>query len=575
VECKLRSRTWLSGWRPLLLVGIFYLALSVLWTLPVWISSHRIIGVKGDPVQFVWYIAWVPFALLHRINPLYSQYMGAPRGIAAMWPLPPIVYNLLVAPLTELINPMVGYNAAMVLALVSTGVASFALFRRACNRLWLVLSTSAIFTFGPYMTSEVLAGHTYSTAVAGILILALLLHELFVVQGWPARRTGILIGLVLLVQMVTDEELLVTSLMVFIFGVLIALWVFNGANGRSAHYVATALRWAALALPLILTYFAYQWFGPGAIHGQNAPPIDYEAPLLTFIIPGAAQLLSAPPTSHFVQSLWADNSELSAYIGLPLIVFVFWFARHRLTRFTKWLLLMTLLIAVLMLGPAGMRGGITIPSPEAFLSYLPLVGDLLPIRLGIYLDLFLMLFLLVALDRLNWQSIQRIVVLGIIALTWLPLLPVSFKTVSTPSFFTNARLFAKTIPGSPTVLVLPYTINSSPDIAMLWQAESDFGFSMPEGYWLRLSVGEPGNRYGPAVNWFNLSLYDANLTGRTPIVTTARRESAGSYLRSHHVQYVVLGPAAHEGSLRHYMEDVLRSKPIAIGGVLVWKLLTS
>lgn len=562
-----------SPWRLFVLAGTAYLILAVLWTLPVWLSSDRLIGLPGDPVSYAWGAAWVPYALTHGLNPYFTHYLNAPAGANYMWPAPVLIYDLVAWPLTVLISPTFGYNVIIVLALVTTGLATLTLFLRLSDRLWLVLLASAMFTFGPYMASETIAGHPDLMAIAGVPLLALCLHELLIRQQWPARRLGLTVGMLEVGQMVTSEEVLATSILIFGIGVGLYVVASHGVPGRSKGYMASALKWAALFAPILVAYAVYQWFEPGALHGLNALPSMYAAPPISFFVPGKLQLVSPGGATALINFVWNGGEELGSYIGIPLALLLFWVAGRRPSPRVKWLLSMTVVCAVLSLGPyLTLRGGLRLYGPEYLITLVPLLRDLLPIRLTVYLDLFLAALVLVVIGELEWSRLRRGLVLGVLVVAWLPAMPVPSLRVPVPRFFTAHLVDSIVTPGS-TVLLLPYVATGGTDAAMLWQAYSGFAFRMPEGYWVKLSIGQIGNHYGPSMGRFNASLYAVAQTGRIVTVTRGLEADALAYLRRHQVRAVILGPSRHERRLRDYVESLLSGRqPTAVGGVLVWKV---
>lgn len=562
-----------SAWHLYLVTGTAYLALAVLWTFPVWLSSDRLIGLPGDPVSYAWGAAWVPYALTHGLNPYFTHYLNAPAGINYMWPAPVLIYDLIAWPLTVLVSPTLGYNVIILLGLVTTGLATLTLFRRLSNRPWLVVLASAMFTFGPYMAAETIAGHPDLVAVAGIPLLALCLHELFVRQQWSVRRLGVMLGVVTVAQMVTSEEVLASSILVFSIGIGLHLWASHGLVGRSRKYVVSVLKWGALFTPILLGYAAYQWFEPGALHGLNASPAIYGAPPVSFFVPGNAQLLTTVASSELIRFVWRGGEELGSYVGVPLALLLLWVVRRKLSPKVKWLLGMTIACMILSLGPyLTLRGGTRLFTPEYLVTLVPVLRDLLPIRLSVYVDLFLAALVLVVVDGLEWSRLRRGLVLGILLLAWMPAVPVPSVSIPIPRFF-SAHLAGSIVRPNATVLVLPYVLDGATDEAMLWQAAGGLPFRMPEGYWVRLSVGQRGNRYGPPIDRFNASLYEVAQTGRPGRLTNGLEHDGLLYLRHHDVQAVILGPTQHELQLKRYVEALLSgSRPIAVGGVLVWKV---
>lgn len=546
----------------------------MLWTLPVWLAPNRLIGLPGDPVSNAWNAAWVPYALTHGLNPYQSAYLNAPFGINNMWPAPTMLYILIVWPLTMLVSPTLGYNAIMLLAMVGTGVAAFALMTRFTTRLWLAVWASCLFTFGPYEVSEATAGHVDLAAVGSLLLLVLLIDELVRVRTWQPRTLGLCIAATLIGQMLTSEELLGTAVLMASLGALLAAPFRFKLDRSSAQYMLRSLKWAAVATPCMLAFAAYQWLAPGALHGPNASPAVFSVPLITYFVPGPSQLLSVPWATGITQFVWGTKQELTSYVGLGVIVTLALGARRVNDTLLRWALAMLLVSALLAAGPAvPLRGGFILPAPEALLAMLPLVGDILPVRLGVYVDLFSALALVMVLDQVKCANWVRYSAAAVVALTWIPAVPAPAVKVATPTEFSRQpSLGSSSTRASDVVLVLPYVASGATDNAMLWQAAAHFTFRMPEGYWVRLTTSQAGNRYGPAVTRFTDSLLMIAASGHRPAMTASLRADAIAYLRRHDVRAVVLGPSPHESTLRGFIDWVLGASPSYTGGVAVWRV---
>jgi hypothetical protein len=148
----------------------------------------------------------------------------------------------------------------------------------------------------------------------------------------------------------------------------------------------------------------------------------------------------------------------------------------------RFFLVWTATIALLILGPtlrlvATPKGGL--PLPGAILQHIALLGDYLPVRLDLYLDLGVAILLTMLLDQLNRQRAGRnLRVLAILAVvSWLPSLLFPTEAVSTPAFFQHEQM-----PSKGSILVVPFARNVNSDPAMLWQVVDGFRFATPDGY---------------------------------------------------------------------------------------------
>ena len=59
------------------LVILTYVVLSLFAYLPAWPGDpHRLVGCAcGDPAEQAWYLGWVPWAIVHGHNPLFTSWM--------------------------------------------------------------------------------------------------------------------------------------------------------------------------------------------------------------------------------------------------------------------------------------------------------------------------------------------------------------------------------------------------------------------------------------------------------------------------------------------------------------------
>ncbi len=568
---RLQSLPQPTGWRLLGLVGMAYLILAFLWTLPAWIAPNHLIGNSGDAISYVWNTAWVPFALAHGLNPFYSHYLNAPHGMNNMWPAPTLLWILVVWPFTALVSPSFAYNLIMLIAIATTGTTAFVLFYRFCTRIWLAFIGGVMLAFGPYLSAETNAGHPDLAAVATVLLLLTCAHEALVSQRYAPARLGLAIGVLLVIQTVTSEELLCTTGLIILLSCLLTIAFFRNKLHVSWSYLLHTAIYSSPFLFIVAAYVGYQLTLPGAIRGNNANPYLSGVPLVGFFLPTNNQWLTLPAISAFSGSFWHNSSEMTAYLGIPIILFIFFALRTQIHKIHLILLVLVMVIAVLMLGPVIPIGNFNLPGPEKILLLTPFIGDLLPMRLGIFLDIFTILLFILLLPQLPIRKPHLTILVGIAILSWLPSLPVSTISTPIPPYFTH--LEQPTVTSSPpTVLVLPYAANEYTDIAMLWQAESRFAFKMPEGYWVRLASGVPGNRYGPPMSWFNYSLYSVWQYGTIPHLNRYRRHLAYAYLRHKNISSVVLGPARHETQLRQYLNAILQRPDQYRQGVWWWSV---
>src|SRR5436309_4074284 len=83
---RVPERTWLPTigprW-PGVARFAAYLVLAIALLGRTWFGSqlgHRLVGVAGDPWEFVWFLGWLPHAVGHGQWPLFTTALMAPQG---------------------------------------------------------------------------------------------------------------------------------------------------------------------------------------------------------------------------------------------------------------------------------------------------------------------------------------------------------------------------------------------------------------------------------------------------------------------------------------------------------------
>src|SRR4030095_16903880 len=68
---------------PRVLILLVFLALAVWMFAPAWSSptTTTLEGGDGDPAIFMWFLRWVPYALVHGHDPLYTLHLASPDAV--------------------------------------------------------------------------------------------------------------------------------------------------------------------------------------------------------------------------------------------------------------------------------------------------------------------------------------------------------------------------------------------------------------------------------------------------------------------------------------------------------------
>jgi hypothetical protein len=204
----------------------------------------------------------------------------------------------------------------------------------------------------------------------------------------------------------------------------------------------------------------------------------------------------------------------------------------------------------------------------AGLATVPLLHNVVPSRLMLYVFLFAGLLLSVLIDRWTFASPRWTVAAGAIAalavLTLLPRIPFATSATNVPTFFSGGSV--STIPIGSIALVVPYA-HQFESRAMLWQLSADLRFKMPEGY-----ANRPGPALDPAPTVLGSDLMAMQQGAPAPEVTAAYRAVALAELGRWQVQTVVLGPMPGEDRTLAFLTAIIGTPPTQDGGIYLWRL---
>ncbi|HVA20902.1 MAG TPA: hypothetical protein VNN74_02255 [Candidatus Micrarchaeia archaeon] len=560
-------------------VASLYLALAMLWTLPAWLTRGGAIPhvawsrFPSDAWTYIWFLGWVPYAIGHGLIPYYSHWLDFPGGANVAFPGPPLPWILLMWPVTAVAGVVNSYNALVVLAITSAALAAWCACRRWVSRPLAAVVGGLMFGFSPYLLGQALQGHANLMLVATIPLCAVVFDEAVVRQRWRHRRLGLIGGTLLAVQLLTSEEVAAIIVLTAMTAVVALALVHRREIAGRWRYVARVVGWGLLPLVPAAGLLAWaQLLLPGSVHGQVGLGAAYGSPdAFSLILPGFGELLTLPEFVRFQLTSSQLPTEALGYIGLPLLL-VLAVLRRQSDGVARWLVAIVALTAVLMLGSTLQIGGYLspVPLPFAALTHVPLVGNLLPARISAMLDWLLALSLAVFVDRLgplrrDWRRA------GLAALAvgcWLPSLGTPVTSARTPAYFAGTRIAVGSV-----LLVVPFAQLAPGAVSELWQAQSGMRFRMTGGYYLRVPLGMGGlTPFGPKLTPLTRAVL-LETVGGAPISPSAPlRAAARSYLRSHRVSAVVVGPGPHRGELVRLFQGLLGRAPRREAGVDVWSV---
>jgi hypothetical protein len=587
------ARRWRTAW-PVLLVLACYFGLAFFAYLHAWMASAPSVVEPGgqDSQMNIWFIAWVPYALLHGHNPFFTVYGNYPFGVNLLTGTGEVLLGLLATPITLIFGPLVSYNALLTTALASSAFSGYILARRFTTWRPAAFVAGLLYGFSPYMIGQ----GQYHLNLAFVPIpplIFLVLYELLVVQKHSAVKWGVLLSLLVCAQYFISTEVLADTALVAAMGVVLLTVMYRKSFSKQFPHAATGLGIAFALSALVLawpTFYALD--GPAHITGSINPiPSEWNrADLFGAIVPNQDQLIAPTRLAEIGNSFAFNPPENGSYLGLPLIVILM--SAVLLRRHLRVLLFSVAMLGacfVLSLGsPLAVSGspqwsysGILLP--QALLNDLPLLKDAEPARFALFVTLFASIALAVVLNEIRYgqhahptrrpdRKGVRIALAGLVAVAALVLLlpswPYPSGTVDIPSYFTSADV--QSIPTGSVALLYPYpAIGIDDDFPVLWQTAAGMRFKFPGGYFIVPQAGTNQASLGRAtlIAEALFALYEgSHLREIQPIKGELLKE-----LQSWHVRTVIAQPIGTNPALTiQYLTWLLGRKPTFVGGVDVW-----
>jgi hypothetical protein len=197
-----------------------FIAAGVLATIPLAANLAGRIPAARDPASYVWDFWWVAHQVTHLGNPWFTPLMAAPVGVQlgfhTMMPLPGVLFT----PVTLAFGPAFSYNLWTV---ILPGLLCYAMFRAA--RLWLRSATGAAGAAVAFGLSCMLTQQDwYHLNIAlGALFLPMALEASVRLRRRPGRRQAIILGLVMGIAVLSDQESAVLAAIVV--GLVLLPWL--------------------------------------------------------------------------------------------------------------------------------------------------------------------------------------------------------------------------------------------------------------------------------------------------------------------------------------------------------------
>ena len=499
-----------------------YLALSVLMWWRVWVTGHptsTITCLCGDPSVEVWWLEWLPWAILHGHNPFFTNALyagsGGVNGLAsptAMFPA------LIVSPVTLLFGPIAAFNVAATLAPVVSGWCMFLFARKFTRFVPAQVVAGLLWGFSPFVVDNLPYGHIHLALGYFPPLAGLVLYDLLVERKRRPWVDGLLLGALVIAEFFTAPEILVLMGLVapvgLAMGIILAprpVW-----DQRRALLVAggtsLAMAVALLAYPL--------WFavaGPRHVTGRAWPDSAFAIDPITAVVnPGAGI-----HRFSWLQVLAGYHGALGPYLGYlgwGVLAFIIVSTPVWWRRKLAWCALVAGTWAWALSRGSPQSGGWW---PWHLFDRIPSVSSAWPARFADLVALCAALLMAISMDGWwRWAKdktvaprsalsngcapgtkrapilLSTVVVVAAAAAALAPIvasytLPFSEQSKPIPAWFTHE---ARRLPERSRVLTIPYpTLESIGNNSMVYQAQDSMRFDLAGGYELIPGAGGTGS----------------------------------------------------------------------------------
>jgi hypothetical protein len=485
------------------IAGYLLCGICAYWpVLPV--ISHQLFSVDGDFTLTVWFLGWVPHAILHGYNPFFSNAIFVPTGVNLAQNTEGPFLGLLAAPITFLFGPLVSANLLMVVAMPVSATAAFGVLRS-----WRVVLPAAAFGgllygFSPYMIGQGV-GHPVALFMPLPPLIAWTVVRIVQRESTP-RRLGVQLGLLLVAQYLVSQEVFAT--VVIFVGIALGCVALRHPMEAREHLHSLVVP-GGIALATSSVFLAYPvWMllaGPQHATGTTLPAMDragIHTDLFSLAVPGPLQRLALGTGGLGAHLIVGSNStEAGGFVGLPLLLLAALLGwRSRRSPRMQLALVLAAIAVVLSFGPRLVVDGhrTALPLPFALLGHVPLLDNILAGRISYEVGAFLAAVVAFGLDDALGVVRHRhahakggkvaghgpAVLTGfaavLIVVSMLPVWPYARQTIRVLPDPVKAAVPA----GDPVSITYPYDTVFLTE-PMLWQADAGFSFRLLGGYALR------------------------------------------------------------------------------------------
>ncbi len=535
-----------------------YLLYNAIFLIPLHFDiTHRLIGATKDPLQWIWFFKWFPYALMHGLNPFISPVIWAPRGLNLTWTTCTPALAILCWPITALWGPFVSYNLVALIAPALGAWMAYLVCREITGRFFPSLLSGWLFGFSSYEIGQLASGHInlFVTWPAPLLLWLAVRWYKGKIKDWQFITAA---AAALLLLFGISVEVFTTTIFSAILVAVIAFGVLRAPSSRDKLLrLATLSAVATVAVAVIASpYLWLMLFGPDHPHGPIWPASKCSIDLANLLVPSRWTWLDGGALEILLGAFSRNIPQQGGYIGLPILILWILFIKDYRCRDTGKLIAGSAAVFMLLsLGPwlIVLNHRLPVPMPWWIFNHLPLIQDALPARLTLYLSLAsaVMAAVWLADAPANWRLKLALGTACILFL--LPnfsLLRLWRIHSEVPAFFKN-KVYTQYLYRNENVLLLPVGWKGR---NVFWQAESNFYFRIAGGY-----LGPP-----PPRMMQNPVMHACMYGGQTGDIAN----QIWPFIRHAHIGAVIIS-ASDAGSFQ-WLLSCLHVHPITIQGLKLY-----
>ncbi len=351
------SQSKRTAWRTFLLASLGFAVLSITYTWPLVLHmGDAVVGMHGDNMHFAWMVGWFEEALLERGQlPYQVPILNYPEGWNLARSEIPTTLILMGLPASVLGEPVLGYNVAVLLSFLLSGLAAFVWIHRLTRNPWAAFFGGAAFALLPYRIAHFRVGHLNILAT---MWLPLLYMGLFEVLRRPSASYGWSALAALSLGLLSHSSQYLTYVTLLVTAALLASYVllFDRPLLRQRRWWQHLAVLAGLGVPLVLSgaWPYLQLTAQGSLPQRSAFAVmSGSASLTDFFLPATDHFLwGAWVTENFSRDHWVEGT---LYLGAVTGLLAAWvglrrkeFSEHRKT--ISLLLLLGLFAVAISLG---------------------------------------------------------------------------------------------------------------------------------------------------------------------------------------------------------------------------------